>query len=315
MAAEADRLEGRPEARALSVEQLLDFVRKGRIRLPEFQRPLRWRSSQVNELFDSIYRGFPIGELLLSKRPTPAALLSFGPLKISAPETQEGYFVVDGQQRITALAGSLLHPDDSPRADIHAVWFDLEGRTFQRLHRQMPPPGWIPLNVVVDSIRLLTWLDDWPFRKERRDLAERAIELGKAIREYQIPAYIVESASDEVLRLIFKRANTSGVAMKEAEVFEALSGARTPRPVESACNRLESETAFGRLDPDVFLRCLKVVEGFDLRTDFLMSEDAARKVGIEAIERTEAALRRAIAFLTEDALIPHRDLCLTGFRW
>ncbi|WP_437978930.1 DUF262 domain-containing protein [Sorangium sp. So ce295] len=302
------RLEHRPETRALTVETLLLYVREGKIRIPEFQRPLRWRSAHVLHLFDSVYRGFPIGELLLSKKQAGAAKLHFGPVTIEASEVHDALFVVDGQQRVIALAGAMLRPEAKPFGDIHAVWFDLQEEQFGRPSRAEPPPHFLPLNVAGDSIRLLRWLNDWPFRNERPDLVERAIALSKAVREYQVPAYIVEGASEDALRVIFKRVNDSGVAMRESEVFEALFHARDPHPIQSACARLKEETGFGELSPEWFLRCLKVVEGADLRRSSTKGEDDAAELSEASVEHTENALRRAIAFLCDDAWFPHLQL-------
>lgn len=299
------RLERRPEARSYSIEALLQLVRDGKIRLPEFQRPQRWRSSHVIDLFDSIYRGLPIGTLLFAKREANARRVYFGPLEVTASAVADGLFMVDGQQRMTALAGALLHPAERPRGDIHAIWFDLEEERFKRYSGGVVPHHWIPLNVVGDSFRQLGWLNDWHLRSERADLVRRALSLGKAIREYQVPSYVVEGASEEVLRLIFKRTNTSGVAMQEHEVFAALYGATGERSLRAAISRLE-ETGFGEIQEDWFLRCLKAVEGMDPRERFISEKNL--DVSADAVEKTEAALRRTINFLLIWAGIPHQQL-------
>ena len=304
------RLEGRPEARSFTVEALLTHVREGKLRVPEFQRSLRWRSSHVVDFFDSIYRGFPVGTLLFSRGRDTARLLHFGPLSVEGRETEEAYFVVDGQQRITALAGALLHPDRSPRGDIHAVWFDLDKEQFVRATRAAPPAHWIPLNVLGSArgVGVLKWLNDWSLRNERPDLVDRAMDLSSSIRGYQIPAYIVEGASQDVLKRIFKRVNTSGVSMKEGEIFEALFTAGPPRPVQAACARLMGETGFGEISTDLFLRCLRGIEGLDPRRTSSEREDEAASLDAGAVERTETALRRTIGFISEDAGIPHSKL-------
>ena len=302
------RLDRRPEAKAFSVETLLQHVKDGKVRVPDFQRPLRWRAAHVLDLFDSVYRGFPVGDLLLFKRAAPAGVLHVGPVEVTASEVPDAFFVVDGQQRITALAAAMLHPSESPRGDIHAVWFDLSKEEFVCAQSVEPEPEWIPLNKVGDSFELLSWLHAWPFREMRKDLVQKAIALGKALREYPIPAYIVEGASDQALRLIFKRVNTSGVRMRESEVFEALFGAGGHRPIESACARIQSETGFGVIAEETFLRCLKVVEGLDLRHSIAEREDHASALPPGAVLRTEKALRRTVQFLVEDAGIVHRKL-------
>lgn len=214
----------------------------------------------------------------------------------------DGMVVIDGQQRVTALAGALLHPEREPRGDIFAIWFDLEKETFERLEASEVPPSWIPLNTVADSFDLLRWLDAWKYRSERPDLVKKAIALGKAIREYQLPAYIVEGADEPVLRTIFKRINTSGVEMKESEVFQALYGTRK-HSVRGACERLVN-TGFGALSPDWFLRCLKAVNDIDPRATI---DEREFGVDEDSINRTEHALRRAIVFLMEDVGIVHHQ--------
>jgi len=283
----------------------LQLVRDGKIRLPEFQRPQRWRSSHVVDLFDSIYRGLPIGTLLFAKREADARWLHYGSLSLKAPQVADGLFMVDGQQRMTALAAALLHPSERPRGDIHAMWFDLEEERFLRYAGGTAPHHWIPLNVVGDSFKQLGWLNDWHLRNERPDLVRRALALGKAIREYQVPAYVVEAASEEALRLIFKRTNTSGVAMKESEVFEALYGATDKLSLRAAISRLE-ETGFGEISEEWFLRCLKCVDGMDPRERFISEKNL--DVSRDAVEKTEVALRRTLQFLIVSAEIPHQQL-------
>jgi len=302
--ADTPRLARRPEAKAFSVESLLHLALDGKLRVPEFQRPQRWRSTHVLSLFDSVARGFPIGPLLFSKQKAPAAAVKFGSVAIAAPEVGEAMFVVDGQQRLTALVGAMLHPDARPRGDIHAIWYDLEGEAFKRLESSEPPPFWIPLNVVGDSKKLMRWLRAWPLSSERQDLEERAFVLSQALREYNAPAYIVEGADEEVLRLIFKRINTAGVGMREEEVFEALHG--HGQSAKAACARLEA-MQWGALTEEDVVDALKSVTGIDPRERF---RDGERDLLLpeDAMVRTEAALRRAITFLRDVAEMPHLTL-------
>jgi uncharacterized protein with ParB-like and HNH nuclease domain len=58
-----------------SIEKLLD----GTVRIPGFQRPFVWEPSRAALLMDSLYKGYPIGSLLLeedggSRRDDPASL-------------------------------------------------------------------------------------------------------------------------------------------------------------------------------------------------------------------------------------------------
>lgn len=120
-------LSGRPLAKAFQIDQLLRQVSEGAIRIPHFQRPLNWTDSDRLELFDSIYRGYPIGTLLFWKKSAPAQQVSLGKLSIYANERSDALWVVDGQQRITTLAEALLQ---SPEPKERAIFFDLEKEEF-----------------------------------------------------------------------------------------------------------------------------------------------------------------------------------------
>lgn len=296
------RLARKSNADTIKVEDLLLRVQGGGLRVPLFQRPLRWRSNHVRDLFDSIYHAMPVGVLLFAEEPRAAERVRLGPLTIEAPPVSDTWLVVDGQQRVVALAGALLHPDPEPRSDIHAIWFDLETERFERRTKTDIPPTWIPLNVVGDSAKLLSWLNRWPAAQERGDLVQRAIALSKAIREYDIPCYVVPGADESALRLIFKRINTAGFAMRDSEVFHALHGNADESP-QVACQRLAS-TGFGVLSPEVFVRCLQAVEALPLRGGVAETDT----VHPGSIHRTEVALERALHFLMVDAGIPHSQL-------
>ena len=110
----------RPIADARSVSELVELAREGRLRIPPFQRRFRWYGKDIEQLFDSIRKGYPIGSILLWEREAQAAIVEFGPLEVAAPELRDAWWVVDGQQRLTSLIGVLASPADSPRAGYRA---------------------------------------------------------------------------------------------------------------------------------------------------------------------------------------------------
>jgi hypothetical protein len=75
-------------------------VREGEIAIPEIQRPFVWDASQVRDLLDSLYQGFPIGYLIAWRNPD---------VKLKDGTTASGKMIlIDGQQRITALTAAVL---------------------------------------------------------------------------------------------------------------------------------------------------------------------------------------------------------------
>jgi len=47
-----------------SLSALLEDIDLGELGLPDPQRPFVWDNAKVRDLFDSMYRGFPVGYLL-----------------------------------------------------------------------------------------------------------------------------------------------------------------------------------------------------------------------------------------------------------
>ena len=62
-----DTLEQKIEVRPSTLNNLIVGVSNGQYRIPRFQREFVWNKSKVVELFDSIYREYPIGSFFLWK--------------------------------------------------------------------------------------------------------------------------------------------------------------------------------------------------------------------------------------------------------
>jgi uncharacterized protein with ParB-like and HNH nuclease domain len=53
------------ESTSPQLSQLLGQIEMGKLALPELQRPFVWNRTAVRDLLDSMYRGFPVGYLML----------------------------------------------------------------------------------------------------------------------------------------------------------------------------------------------------------------------------------------------------------
>lgn len=82
------------------------MIERGDLVLPEMQRRYVWRSTQVRDLLDSLYRGYPTGSVLMweSDLDIPTRSLAVEQ-KISQFQTRK--LLLDGQQRLTSLAAVL----------------------------------------------------------------------------------------------------------------------------------------------------------------------------------------------------------------
>lgn len=311
----APRLSSKPEAKSFSVEDLLRDVARGRVRIPSFQRGLKWVDADRVALLDSLYRGFPIGTLLLWKKRAAASEGRLPGLELELTAREDALWVVDGQQRLMTLVTVLLAPKEAVSG--RAMRFDLDGHRFgYGPEKALPPPRWIPVSEVLDSSRLLRWAVQQHLGgsgdAEDRARFDAMLELGKRVREYSIPAYVVETDDDQVLRQIFERTNQTGRRMTPDEVFDALVMPQPGQPEEPSTSIRAIERSprlldlgFGSIPRNLIFQALIAIES----RDPFKGADQFRTSSLEemkaALPRVEDALVRVLGFLREFAEVPH----------
>lgn len=90
----------------IPIGTLVDMYKRGELRLPEIQRHYVWRATQVRNLLDSLYRGYPSGSILMWETDEPVPTRDFA---ISQDTTAFAgrKLLLDGQQRLTSLTAVL----------------------------------------------------------------------------------------------------------------------------------------------------------------------------------------------------------------
>ncbi len=84
-----------------AIATVIGYIENGDLALPDLQRPFVWGNNKVRDLFDSMYRGYPIGYFLFWKNITGEKLTQIGfDDKIHKVPNM---LIIDGQQRLTAL--------------------------------------------------------------------------------------------------------------------------------------------------------------------------------------------------------------------
>lgn len=105
---------------AITIKEALNKIVDNKYLLPAIQREFVWKSEQIESLFDSLMRGYPIGSFLFwrvekskdykfykfiqkynQKKLNHNEIMNF-------PENKETIAVLDGQQRLTALCIGLM---------------------------------------------------------------------------------------------------------------------------------------------------------------------------------------------------------------
>lgn len=305
---EPKRMARPARADQFTVSDILRYAGEGRLRLPAFQRPLRWDSSDKRQLVDSIERGFPIGTLLLWKRSVSDLEADAGRPLAGAPELPprgDVYLVVDGQQRITTLWDALGRRPASGQV----LGFDLsEGFQFRPMSRaeleaQQAQGGdsdvFMPLYVVGDATSQLEWMPQGLPRGSKT----RLLEVGSRLRDYKIAVYVVEGDDLETLREVFDRTNRTGKHLTREEVFDALLGSKV-----GGLERVNVDLAhlgFGPLAGSTVLNAFEAISG--ARIGKLDPRSVGETEARSHLLRLGKAFERAIRFLRE-AGMPHVEL-------
>ena len=84
-----------------SLGGLVGDIGLGRIGLPDIQRPFIWQNAKVRDLFDSMYRGYPVGYFLFWQ--TGAEGADTKVIGDTNKQKTPSLLIVDGQQRLTSL--------------------------------------------------------------------------------------------------------------------------------------------------------------------------------------------------------------------
>lgn len=84
-----------------SLGGLISDIGLGRIGLPDIQRPFVWANAKVRDLFDSMYRGYPVGYFLFWQ--TGAEGVDTKVIGDTNKQKAPSLLIVDGQQRLTSL--------------------------------------------------------------------------------------------------------------------------------------------------------------------------------------------------------------------
>ncbi len=205
-----------------SVSSLLGYIEGGDIAIPEIQRPFVWKGSQVRDLIDSLYNGYPTGYLIIWQNPD---------VKLKDGSSAVGKKVlIDGQQRVTALmtaiAGYKILTEDYKEKTIRIAFNPLAKDDEERFAVTTPAHEkssfWIPdiselfSNDFSQRKFVNSYMDKNPDAND--DEVDSAITQLLGIKSCQIGAILLVPQLDisEVTE-IFVRINSQGKRLNEAD--------------------------------------------------------------------------------------------------
>ena len=218
----------------MKIEVILDQIDLGSLALPEFQRGYVWNRNQVRELMQSLYRGYPVGSLLVWVTATHAAATRGE----QQPSPGFVHLLFDGQQRITSLYGLVRGEapaffEGNARA-FTDLRFHLDKETFSYYQplKMRDDPLWIDVTELMQRSAgevVQRFVSD-PAYSER--LAEFLTRLNRIDGIKKIDLHIDEVTGEDkttdVVVDIFNRVNSGGTKLSKGDLALAKICARAP---------------------------------------------------------------------------------------
>ena len=217
------------------LSNLLNYIKMGDIGLPDIQRPFVWSNAKVRDLFDSMYRGFPVGYFLFWENAlaTHTRVIGIDDRAHRIPNR----LIVDGQQRLTSLfavfTGTPVLDDDFKERQIEIAFNPLEGKfdVTDATHRK--DPTWISnisalwtegRNTYQNIKRYLEAVKaKGPVSEEDEKTISDNLDRLFDLQKYPFTALeIAPTVDEEQVADIFVRINSEGVKLNQADFILTL---------------------------------------------------------------------------------------------
>jgi hypothetical protein len=301
----------------MRISTVLDQVEFKHITLPEFQRGYVWGRDQVRGLFQSLYRRYPVGSLLMwTTEVSPEVVRSAdGP-----PPGTVTKLLLDGQQRVTSLYGVMKgRPPDFFQGNAHAftdLYFNVDTETFEFYGpvKMKGDPRWISVTGAFNTSseelisKLMAAIGDLDAVLRYSQRLNRLI----GIRDIELHPEEITGADrtiDEVVD-IFNRVNSGGTKLSAGDLALARICADRPSARTELRKMLDAwEVAGYRFTMEWLLRCVtSVVTGQAKFTSLRTTSSDEFETGLKKVEQSINFLLNLVA----DRLGLDHDRVLAG---
>lgn len=217
-----------------SLIHLIEGIKHGDIALPDIQRPFVWSATKIRDLFDSMYRGYPIGTLMFWETGAETGTRQVGG---GASDRVAKLLIVDGQQRLTALFAVITGREvvnksfESRRIRIafnpRDETFDVTDAAIERSPEYIPDITMLWDGSYKSTVReFLKALDESREVKmtgPEQDALEERIDRVRDLRDFRFQVIELNAnANEEQVADIFVRINSEGVKLNQADFILTL---------------------------------------------------------------------------------------------
>ncbi len=252
------------EIRHTNLNDLLhDFSKKGTIRIPRFQREYVWEPRRVKDLFDSIYKQFPIGSIFFWIPSVEYASLykDLPQLKLPpVPKHDKIRLVLDGQQRLTSLYcaafGLTIQQEGKAERDYKKICFDLDKHEFIVARR-----GEDKQRLVSVSRFFSDDLEDEIYDSLTQERKASFRECRSILSKYPLSLVEVEEKNLDEAITIFERINQGG---KRLNLFDLVVASTWSEDFDlkqkiTELNSYFDEKGFGKIEEEIVTQTLALV--------------------------------------------------------
>jgi len=215
------------------LSHLLADIDLGKLALPEIQRPFVWKKKAVRDLLDSMYRGFPVGYLMLWN----AAQVDSRVIGEDGKQHTPTEFIVDGQQRLTSLyaviKGKEVTFHDFSKGRIRIGFRPRDGRfevsdaAIEKDPEFLPDitsiwvgQGWEVVNGFIDRLKEAK---PEALAGDNESQLRDALHQLQGLSDYPFQAVrIGHEVDEEKVAEIFMRVNSGGTQLKQADFILTL---------------------------------------------------------------------------------------------
>jgi len=292
---------------------LLSKLQKGDIRIPPFQRPFVWKGSQVLELLESIYKGYPIGTLFFWVPDEPIAERIWSHNFLLTNFRQNNYlpqevwdtrypptYILDGVQRLSSLFGVFNWLAGDTPSQFNIV-FDLRNEEFLHFQAKHLPDAYIRLSALFAPKSFFETQRQWESLPDSDTLIERTISLHTKFQECSIPVITIRGGELSSAIEIFERINTGGTHLTFSDLLATLiaTGDQKFDGLTETADRL-SDNGF-HVSPELFTKMLAINLGKSPTPHDILSlrEVDSRLLGA-ARESCATAVTNVKSFLKEE---------------
>lgn len=280
--------------------QLIADIKKGEVKVPQFQRKFVWKDEQALELLDSVASGYPIGSILLWKTKDKLhAARDIGVFQL--PKTDEltpTNYVLDGQQRLTVIYSCLGAPEDAPG---YRAGYDLTSGTFVEIKPGLTKPDLFPLRKLFNTTSLLNFRTSLLTQSNVSTLQERLDDLIAAFTHYKLPVVTLKDLTIDEVCPIFERINSSGTRLSTYDLMVAATWAEDFDLNDKVSSILATIDAkgYGDTERSTILKSVSAVQLNSIQDKALRDLRNLATPQIEALaSKTEAALQHAVDTLS-----------------